>query len=162
MQDSDISKDEAATAAEFEAMHYSASDGLMLYVRDYGRDNPATATSNPVVCLPGLTRNSADFHRLAISLSQSVEAPRRVLCFDYRGRGNSAWDNEKSNYNILVEADDILSGCAALGLKHADFIGTSRGALIIMALAAIRPAVLSAVILNDCGPVIEVQVLPKL
>ncbi len=157
MQNSSISNDETAANihSDFSEVHFSASDGLSLYARDYGRDNADTAASNPVVCLPGLTRNSADFHKLALHLSQNDVAPRRIICFDYRGRGNSAWDKEKTNYNILVEADDVLAGCAALGVKHADFIGTSRGALIIMALAAIRPAVLSAVVLNDCGPVIE-------
>jgi len=133
---------------------FSAADGLRLYARIYG-DSTAGRDTTPVVCLPGLTRNSADFHGLALALSARASAPRRVICFDSRGRGESEWDKDKKNYNIPVETDDVLSGCAALDVKHAVFIGTSRGALIIHALAAMRPGMLAAAILNDAGPVIE-------
>ena len=44
---------------------------------------------------------------------------------------------------------------AALGLEHAIFIGTSRGGLIMHVLAATRPGVMAAGVLNDIGPVIE-------
>ena len=141
--------------AGFDQVYFSAGDGLRLAARDYGRGRPGTENHHTVVCLPGLTRNSADFHYFARIISQSEVAPRRVVCFDYRGRGLSEWDKEKSNYNIQTETDDLLAGCAALGIKHAAFIGTSRGALLIHVLAAIRPGVMSAVILNDTGPVVE-------
>ncbi|MCP4316848.1 MAG: alpha/beta hydrolase [Hyphomicrobiales bacterium] len=139
----------------FDQVYFSAGDGLKLAARDYGRGRVGTEKHHTVVCLPGLTRNSADFHYLARILSQSEVAPRRVVCFDYRGRGLSAWDKEKANYNIQTETDDLLAGCAALGVKHAAFIGTSRGALIIHVLAAVRPGIMSAAILNDAGPVVE-------
>ena len=107
-----------------------------------------------LVCLPGLTRNSADFHRLAVDLTSS-QPGRRVVCFDSRGRGKSDWDRDAANYILQVEADDVLAGCATLGIKHAVFIGTSRGALLIHALAAMRPGMLAGAILNDAGPVID-------
>ena len=80
---------------------------------------------------------------------------RKVIAFDYRGRGQSAYDPEITNYNVGVEAGDILAGLAALGIEEAAFIGTSRGGLIIHVLGAMRPAVLKAIVLNDIGPVIE-------
>ena len=43
--------------------------------------------SLPIVCLPGLSRNSRDFHLLAMQLSTDPEKPRRVVALDYRGRG---------------------------------------------------------------------------
>ncbi|OCW58005.1 hydrolase [Hoeflea olei] len=132
-----------------------ASDGLKLHAADYGRDNAATRARLPVVCLPGLTRNAADFHDLAVLLSSDTETPRRVVSFDYRGRGLSAWDKDPSRYTILVEADDVIAGMAALGLEHAIFIGTSRGGLIMHALAAMRPTLMAAGVLNDIGPVVE-------
>lgn len=141
--------------ADYEQVFYSASDGLRLAARDYGRGRPGTENHAPVVCLAGLMRNSADFHDLALILSKGEVAPRRVVCFDYRGRGLSEWDKNKSNYNIQVEADDMLAGCAALSIHHAAVIGTSRGALVIHALAAMRPGIMSSAILNDAGPVIE-------
>ncbi|MBC7282703.1 alpha/beta hydrolase [Hoeflea sp.] len=138
-----------------EDVYFSASDGLRLHAADYGRHDPATRGRLPVVCLPGLTRNTRDFHDLALILSRDDKAPRRVVSFDYRGRGRSGWDKDPSRYTIIVEAEDVLSGMAALGLEHAIFIGTSRGGLIMHVLAAMRPAVMTAGVLNDIGPVIE-------
>ena len=138
-----------------EDVYFSASDGLKLHAADYGRHDTATGGRLPVVCLPGLTRNTRDFHDLAMILSRDDKAPRRVVSFDYRGRGRSAWDKDSARYTIVIEAEDVLSGMAALGLEHAIFIGTSRGGLIMHALAAMRPGVMAAGVLNDIGPVIE-------
>jgi len=151
-------KSDAAGTVEaggYESVFFSASDGLRLHAADYGRDNPATRDRLPVVCLPGLTRNTRDFDDLARLLSTNPKAPRRVVSFDYRGRGQSGWDKDSSRYTIIVEAEDVLSGMAALGLEHAIFIGTSRGGLIMHVLAAMRPGVMTAGVLNDIGPVIE-------
>lgn len=146
-------------AGGYTDIFYSARDGLRLHARDYGRALGATGPL-PLVCLPGLTRNARDFHQFARILSgadsaQRVKRPRRVVVFDYRGRGGSNWDRNTTNYNLAVETDDILDGLAALGIHRAAFFGTSRGALIIHMLTAIRPTVFAAAILNDAGPVIE-------
>lgn len=136
----------------FSDFFYSASDGLKLHARVYGNDRGAGL---PVICLPGLTRNARDFHDLALRLSRDTEQPRKVVAFDYRGRGQSAYDPDWKNYDLIVEAGDIIAGLTALGIEHGAFIGTSRGGLIIHVLAAMRPAVLKAVVLNDIGPVVE-------
>ena len=136
----------------FSDFYYSSTDGLKLHARIYGDDTNGTL---PVVCLPGLTRNARDFHELALHLSRDAKTPRKVVAFDYRGRGGSAYDREWQNYNIGVEAGDIVAGLIALGIEHAAFIGTSRGGLIIHVLAATRPGALKAVVLNDIGPVVE-------
>ena len=138
-----------------EDVYFSAGDGLRLHAADYGRHNPATRDRLAVVCLPGLTRNTRDFHDLALILSRDDKAPRRVVSFDSRGRGLSGWDRDPARYTIVVEAEDVLAGLAALGLEHAIFIGTSRGGLIMHVLAATRPGVMAAGVLNDIGPVIE-------
>jgi len=135
----------------FRSVFYSAQDGLRLHARIYGDANPGL----PVVCLPGLTRNARDFHALATQLSTEARVPRKVIAFDYRGRGLSDYDPDWQRYEVSVEAADIVTGLAVLGVEHAAFIGTSRGGLIVMALAASRPALLKAVVLNDVGPVIE-------
>jgi pimeloyl-ACP methyl ester carboxylesterase len=129
---------------------YTSPDGLQLHARLYGEASPGRW---PVVCLPGLTRNARDFHELALYLSR--RAARKVVAFDYRGRGQSAYDPDPSHYNVGVEAGDILAGLAALGIEEAGFIGASRGGLIIHVLGATRPAVLKAIVLNDIGPVAE-------
>lgn len=146
----------SATRTSFQERRFSAGDGLQLYARDYGQDDPQTATALPVVCLPGLSRNSRDFHLLATALSTHPENPRRVIAIDYRGRGFSDWDIDKSRYQLPVEAEDVLSACGALDIARAIFVGTSRGGLILHLLAAMRPTLLAAVVLNDIGPVIEI------
>jgi len=135
----------------FSDFFYAAPDGLRLHARVYGEANSGHW---PVVCLPGLTRNARDFHELALRLSTGSN-PRKVVAFDYRGRGQSAYDPDVSHYNVGVEASDILAGLSALGIEEAAFIGTSRGGLIIHVLGALRPGVLKAIVLNDIGPVIE-------
>jgi hypothetical protein len=45
-------------AEEFRDIFTISSDGLKLYARDYG---PVAGGAMPVVCLPGLSRHSADF-----------------------------------------------------------------------------------------------------
>ncbi|MDW6021190.1 alpha/beta hydrolase [Mesorhizobium sp. BAC0120] len=129
---------------------YPAPDGLKLHARIYGTPREGTL---PVVCLPGLTRNARDFHELALILS----AGRQVIAFDYRGRGQSDYDPDWRNYQVGIEAADIVAGLASLGLDRAAFIGTSRGGLIMHVLAVIKPALLAAAVLNDVGPVLEME-----
>ncbi|MGE0501390.1 MAG: alpha/beta fold hydrolase [Rhizobiaceae bacterium] len=131
---------------------YSAPDGLKLHARVY---EPAGAAALPVVCLPGLTRNARDFHELAAVLGRRSKNARRVIAFDYRGRGRSEWDKNPKNYDPIVETGDIVAGLVAMGVPEAAFIGTSRGGLILHILAAMRPSLMKAVVLNDIGP--EVQ-----
>lgn len=139
------------TEKGFTERFFSAPDGLRLYARIYGEDVDAL----PVICLPGLTRNTRDFHELALFLSRDAARPRKVVAFDYRGRGRSAYDRNWRDYEAPTEAGDVLASLTALGIEHAAFIGTSRGGLIVFALAAMRPAAIRAVVLNDIGPVIE-------
>jgi pimeloyl-ACP methyl ester carboxylesterase len=134
----------------FREVSFNAPDGLKLYARIY--EAGGRTAGLPLVCLPGLTRNSRDFHALALALASHPDTPRRIVTFDYRGRGLSAYDPEWKNYNIRVEAGDVLAGLKALDIDEAVFFGTSRGGFIIHVLAAIAPHVLSGVIFNDIGP----------
>lgn len=136
----------------FHAFYYDATDGLRLHARIYGASVPGR---RPVVCLPGLTRNARDFHRLALHLANGAATPRQVVAFDYRGRGLSQHDADAGNYTVPVEAGDLLAGLAALGIAEAAFIGTSRGGLIVHVLGAMQPALLKTIVLNDIGPEIE-------
>lgn len=138
--------------AEFSNFFYQAPDGLKLHARIYGE---AIHGRWPVVCLPGLTRNARDFHRLALHLAYRAAVPRQVVAFDYRGRGQSQYDADIGNYTVVKEAGDILVGLGELGISEAAFIGTSRGGLIVHLIGAMQPAVLKAIVLNDIGPAIE-------
>lgn len=134
------------------SVFYSAPDGLKLHAVEYGHGN---RDALPVVCLPGLSRNARDFERLAAYLSEDAVPKRRIVCFDYRGRGLSARDPDWANYNVLTEAKDVIAGMAALDIPHTAIVGTSRGGLIAMVLSVMRPALLRAVVRNDVGPAIE-------
>jgi pimeloyl-ACP methyl ester carboxylesterase len=137
----------------------TAADGLRLHARCCGR--PETA-GIPVVCLPGLARTAADFDVLATALSSDGPHPRRVIALDYRGRGLSQYDSNPANYSLPVELGDVLAVITALEALPAVFIGTSRGGILTMLLAAVRPTAIAAAILNDIGPVIEPQGLMRI
>jgi pimeloyl-ACP methyl ester carboxylesterase len=109
-----------------------------------------------------LTRNSRDFHQLALLLSTDRAIPRRVITLDYRGRGLSDWDANTANYNLGVETRDAISACQHFAIDRAIFIGTSRGGLILHLLAEMRPDLIAAVILNDIGPKIEAGGLKRI
>ena len=131
---------------------FLARDGLKLAGFVYGSNNH---DPYPVVCLPGLTRTSHDFDLLAQYLSSEAGGQRKVICLDYRGRGASAYDNDWRNYSLPIEIDDLIAALSVFGLHHIDLIGTSRGGLLAMLMAAVRPGVLNSVVLNDIGPEIE-------
>jgi pimeloyl-ACP methyl ester carboxylesterase len=120
---------------------FKSNDGLTLHYTDEG-------TGVPVIALAGLTRNGADFDHVAPHL------PVRLIRPDYRGRGQSDWA-DYTTYSIVQEATDVLSLMDHLDLDNAAILGTSRGGLIAMVLAATVKDRLIGVALNDIGPVIE-------
>jgi pimeloyl-ACP methyl ester carboxylesterase len=143
-----------------EARHVNilSSDGIRLHARIYGE---TSHRGLPVVCLPGLTRNADDFHALALHLSEAKHG-RRVIVLDYRGRGDSEFDPDWHHYTVAVEAVDVRQILKSLRVNEAIFIGTSRGGLITMALAVTLPSLVRASVLNDIGPVIEVEGLKRI
>lgn len=150
-------------APAFRDIFFSSEDGLRLHARDYPAQAPSNTGQNlPVVCLPGLSRNARDFHQLALLLAHHAENPRRVIAVDYRGRGLSQYDPNPANYNVMVECKDVITLCEMLGLTQCLFIGTSRGGLILHILAALRPDLIAATVLNDIGPAIETEGLMEI
>ena len=124
--------------------HISAWDALPLVVREW-HDGDAHA---PLLCLPGIVRTSGDF----AALTQELGAGRRVVSPDYPGRGQSGRSRDIARYAPEACLRDVLDICAALHLHRAIAIGTSFGGLLSMGLAAARPSLLRAVVLNDIGP----------
>lgn len=119
-------------------------DGLPLHVRMWhGGDRLP-----PVLCLPGLVRTGGDFADLAIA----VGSGRRVVTMDYAGRGDSGRSRNPRRYRPIPCLRDVMAVCAATRLQRACIIGTSFGGLLAMGLAAVRPSLVRAVVLNDIGP----------
>jgi pimeloyl-ACP methyl ester carboxylesterase len=142
--------------AEPTSTYFNAPDGLRLHVREYGpRNNPRSA----VVYLPGLTRTVDDFDIPARALAAKG---RRVLALDSRGRGLSAYDREPANYSLPVELGDVIAMLTAREAQPAVFVGSSRGGLLTMLLAAVQPASIAGAVLNDIGPVIEPKGLMRI
>lgn len=136
-------------------IRYTVHDGLTLYARDFGDPHSPKA---PIICLSGLTRNSKDFETLAKRLS----ATRRVLTPDYRGRGKSQWAEDYRSYSPIVEMSDVLQLMTLAHVHDAIIIGTSRGGIIAMLMAAVRPAAVRAVVLNDIGATIPPTALMRI
>ena len=146
-----------AAAQSYADLTYSSNDGLTLYARDYPSiGGPAHL---PVICIHGLTRNSADFDEIAPWMASQG---RRVLAVDVRGRGRSAHDPDPSHYQPAVYADDVVKMARDLGIERAVFVGTSMGGMITMTLALRRLKLIAAAILNDIGPVISDRGLARI
>jgi len=126
----------------FSEHFYTTEDGLSLYYRSYG------CGGNEVVCLPGLTRNSKDFHEIA----QHLAPQYRVLSLDLRGRGWSGWDPDWRNYNPATYIRDTWKLVDQLDISSFILLGTSLGGLLAMVMASQRPERVRAVVLNDVGP----------
>lgn len=130
------------------AEHFvAAADDTQLYARDYAADRSGLV---PVVCLPGLTRNAKDFETIAPRLAET----RRVLAFDFRGRGRSG-RADPSTYRPDQEVADTLHVLDTLGIERFAIIGTSRGGIAAMVMAARALPRMAGVLFNDIGPRID-------
>ncbi len=130
-------------------LFFTAPDGARLAYRDEGQ-------GLPVLCLAGLTRNMADFDYVAPHLGGI-----RMIRMDYRGRGQSQHTGA-ATYTVPQEARDALALLDHLQIDRAAVLGTSRGGLIGMLLAATAHDRLRGLCLNDVGPVIEQRGLDRI
>jgi pimeloyl-ACP methyl ester carboxylesterase len=127
------------------------------------------ACANPqhvVVCVHGLTRQGRDFDVLAQALSKHCT----VVCTDVVGRGHSDWLSEPMQYAVPTYASDHMALIAQLTKQHGaaslDWVGTSMGGLIGMAVAALPDGVLALpvrkLVLNDVGPALSFEGLARI
>ena len=123
---------------------FTVRDGLKLHYRDYAGSDARP----PLLCLPGLTRNTRDFADFA-----ERHSPRfRVVALEFRGRGSSDHDPVAARYIPPTYVQDTLELLDHLGIAQAIFVGTSLGGLVTMTVAALAPQRIAAAILNDIGP----------
>lgn len=125
----------------------------MAYTEWGSRDNPRV-----LVCVHGLTRNGRDFDALAEALSGHY----RVICPDVVGRGVSGRLRDPAGYGIPQYVADMVTLIARLEVESVDWVGTSMGGLIGMALAAQPGTPIRKLVLNDVGPLITVESLQRI
>ena len=133
---------------------YWSRDGLRLHYRDY----PGPATRPVLLCLPGLTRNAADFDALARRLAGQW----RVVAPDLRGRGESAWPRDSLTYVTLTYLLDLRLLVEAAGIARFVALGSSLGGALTLQLTTGNLAAMAGVILNDFGPDVEPPGLARL
>ncbi len=123
---------------------YMSRDGLTLFYREHGESNGGV----PIICLPGITRNSRDFEDIASHLA----AQYRVLALDLRGRGFSEHDSNWRNYHPQTYVDDVITLLDYQQLERVVLLGTSLGGLVSTVLTKQHGERVLGVILNDIGP----------
>ena len=103
-----------------------------------------------LICVHGLTRSARDFDNLARALCGHY----RVVCPDVAGRGDSDRLADPMLYVVPQYTSDMVTLIARLDVESVDWVGTSLGAVIGMALAAQTGSPVRKLVLNDAGPVI--------
>lgn len=111
-----------------------------------------------LMCVHGLTRNARDFDDLARDLARDY----RVVCPDVVGRGQSDWLKVKAEYAVPRYVADMVTLIARLDVESLDWVGTSMGGIIGMALAADEKTPLRRLVLNDVGAVITLESLKRI
>lgn len=142
------------SSEKYKEIWYQSDDGLRLYARDYSNTN----ASQTLLCMHGLSRNSADFEELCETLCDDY----RIIAVDQRGRGRSEYDSNFDNYQVPVYAQDMLTLVKHLDLKNVVLVGTSMGGLISMVMNALCPNVFSGIVLNDIGPDVDPKGLDRI
>lgn len=122
-----------------------------------------------LICVHGLSRQGRDFDVLARALSES----HQVICPDVVGRGHSDWLADPAGYQVFTYASDMVVLLQhlrqQLGVQSPmdiDWVGTSMGGLIGMALSSVPPDVSGVryhrLVLNDVGPRLRHEALVRI
>lgn len=134
--------------------YWYSAEGLRLHYRDYDgpRDQP------PILCIPGLTRNSRDFEPVA----DRYAGAWRIIVVELRGRGESDPDPDVSHYAPRYYVADLLKLLDQEGIADAVFFGTSLGGICTMLLASTDGDRIAGAMLNDIGPVIDQEGIDRI
>ncbi len=134
--------------------YYWSSDGLRLHWREW----PGPADRPTLLCIPGLTRNAADFD----ALGERLAGKWRVIAVDLRGRGDSAWPKDSLTYVPMTYLLDLGLLIEAASVGRFIAIGSSIGGVLAMQLTTGHRQHMAGAILNDIGPDIEPAGLERL
>jgi pimeloyl-ACP methyl ester carboxylesterase len=117
-------------------------DGQLLHVSEWNPDG-----ERPVLLLHGAQVQSRTWDPVARALAED----RRVIAFDLRGHGNSAWA-PRTGYRLGAFVADAVGVAVEVGVDRCDVVGHSLGARLALALAADHPSLVRRLVLSDSGP----------
>ena len=125
-----------------------------------------------VLCVHGISRQGLDFDVLAQKLMGPDGKRCRVVSVDVAGRGMSDWLSDPALYQVPQYAADLVTLMMALkgqGAQTIDWVGTSMGGLIGIAVAAqtvlqsqLKSLMPRKLVLNDVGPVVQWEALQRI
>jgi pimeloyl-ACP methyl ester carboxylesterase len=136
--------------------HYVSVLGHDIHVMEWG-DTALPA----LVMWHGLARNARDFDVAAAHFAGRF----RVICPDTIGRGLSSWSaTPDTDYTIPAYCAHALGLLDALGVDRCDWVGTSMGGLIGLALAGTDPgrARIGKLVVNDAGPALNDEAIERI
>jgi pimeloyl-ACP methyl ester carboxylesterase len=110
------------------------------------------------LCAHGLTRNARDFDFLAAALAPR----RRVIAFDFAGRGDSDRLQDATLYGYPTYFRHAAKLMDELGLQSVDWIGTSMGGILGMIVAGQMKDRVRRLVLNDVGAMVTRQSLRRI
>jgi pimeloyl-ACP methyl ester carboxylesterase len=116
------------------------------------------ANPHVVVCVHGISRQGRDFDELAKALCDKV----RVVSVDVAGRGASDWLRDPMHYQLPQYAQDMAALLPQLNAGTIDWVGTSMGGLIGIAVCGQEQSPVRRLVLNDVGPVIQPDAVARI
>lgn len=122
---------------------YAPVEGAALYYREVGQGQPVIVLHGG----PGFDHNYLlpDMDRLADAF--------RLIYYDQRGRGKSAWNSQPAPVSLQSEMDDLEALRAHIRLERAALLGHSWGGLLALEYALRHPEHVSHLILLNTAPV---------
>ena len=114
--------------------------GPNLMIREWGRPDGAV-----ILLLHGLTSSGDSWRHVAPLLGKRF----RVVAVDLRGHGGSSWSTD---YSFETMRNDIIRLLDALGFLAVIPVGHSMGGLVAYLLAATRPDLVRALVLEEVPP----------
>ncbi|HEX5159434.1 MAG TPA: alpha/beta hydrolase [Ktedonobacterales bacterium] len=121
---------------------YAPVEGAALYYRDIGQ-------GQPIIILHG--GPSFDHNYLLPDLDRLADA-FRLIYYDQRGRGKSAWSVQPAAVSLQSEMDDLEALRAHLQLEQAALLGHSWGGLLALEYALRHPERVSRLVLLNTAP----------
>lgn len=148
-----------AAAVEEEFGRYREEHVLELACGSDGEDRPAATTvhtaytiwpgpnERTVVCAGGIANTAHRFDFLGADLAGRF----RTVALDWAGRGRSGWLPDVEDYGFAAYVHQLRTLIEQLGTGPVTVIGSSIGGSAALCLAATRPDLIRAIVLNDSG-----------